>query len=327
MGKETRHLYLIKSVFSILLCFTAYACTATHPTALRQADISPSENQLSANSSSEKDISSPQYPAPTGIAKSSEAVNPNSVSCDPKKNDELKQDQNFEVKIREIIAYVQKKNSKKAVKVQTSEKTSSVRNSKADEDTEMVGETASISEDTEYIQETSELAENTSESDNAVGEAEYYIRYSKKMGIKPDGDVDQQLLDEISKWFGSPYRMGGCSKGGVDCSCFVKTIYEDVYGIELKRDSRSMYQRSHRVGKNDLQEGDLIYFKIRGRRISHVGIYLGNNKFVHSSRKHGVVIDSLNHPYYQKRFVSGGRVGENVGFRDGEPSEKKAIGD
>ncbi len=325
MGGKRQHLYLIKSVFSIVLCFTAYACTATHPSALRQADILSSESQLSANSSSERNISPSQYPAPTGIAKSPETVISNCVSCDPKKNDELNKDKDFEAKVQEIIAYVQKKNTKKTAKVQASPKTASARSSKADEDTEMVGETAAVSEDTEYIQESSELAENTSESDNAVGEAEYYIRYSKKMGIKPDEDVDQQLLDEISKWFGSPYRMGGCSKGGVDCSCFVKTIYEDVYGIELKRDSRSMYQRSQRVGKNDLQEGDLIYFKIRGRRISHVGIYLGNNKFVHSSRKHGVVIDSLNHPYYQKRFVSGGRVGENVGFRDGDPSERKAI--
>jgi len=175
-------------------------------------------------------------------------------------------------------------------------------------DVEHAGESAS--EDVAMAEEPEKV------SDNAVGETEIAVRYSRKLGLKLDGTENQQLLGAISKWFGSPYRMGGCSKGGVDCSCFVKSVYEDVYGIELTRTSRSMYQNAAKVRKGELQEGDLIYFKIRGRRISHVGIYLGDNKFVHSSRSYGVVIDNLDAPYYKKRFVSGGRVGENVSFND-----------
>lgn len=320
MGKEKRSLYLLKSVFGIVLCFTAYACSVTNPAALRQTDGSSFESKISENSSSEKNLliaQNQQNPAQTTIAKPSETA---SASCEVKKSDDLQQDKDFEAKTREIIAYIQKKNSKIADQAKVSK--ASVRSEKADADTEMVSESKNIAEDAEYVHETPDVSENITVSDNEVGEAEFYIRYSKSMDIKPDGDVDQQLLDSIGKWFGSPYRMGGCSKGGVDCSCFVKTIYEDVYGIELSRSSRSMYERTNQVRKNQLQEGDLVYFKIRGKRISHVGIYLGNNKFVHSSRKKGVVINDLNHPYYKKRFVSGGRVNEHVGLA--ESSDKQS---
>lgn len=140
---------------------------------------------------------------------------------------------------------------------------------------------------------------------------EFYMEYSRRLGIEFEGTENKELIMTIDEWFGTPFKMGGCSKYGVDCSCFVKKVYENVYGIELNRTSRKMYYEDLiPVKKRDLQEGDILCFKIRGRRISHVGIYLKDNKFVHSSRSKGVMINDLNEQYYKRRFFSGGRVKE-----------------
>ncbi len=137
----------------------------------------------------------------------------------------------------------------------------------------------------------------------------FYSKYSDKLGINLDGTENKDLIMAIDEWFGTPFRMGGCSKYGVDCSCFVKKIYDDVYGLYLSRTSKSIYYEDLiPVKKEDLQEGDILCFKIRGRRISHIGIYLKDNKFVHASRKRGVMINDLNEKYYKKRYFSGGRV-------------------
>jgi lipoprotein Spr/probable lipoprotein NlpC len=142
-------------------------------------------------------------------------------------------------------------------------------------------------------------------------DAKFYSKYSKKLGIPLNGTEDKQLILAINKWMGTPHRMGGCSKKGMDCSCFVKTVYRDVYGINLNRSSVSIYYNDlSPIRKRDLQEGDILSFKIRGKRISHVGIYLKDNKFVHSSRKYGVMISDMNEKYYQKRFFGAGRVAD-----------------
>lgn len=307
MGK---HHLGFKSVLLILLALTSYACSVSRPALHSQTENSSPQQQSPSLSSSQQDI------LPQNNTQPSEAENQNNKTCDVKQPESLQND-DFDARVEEILAYMHEKEKKAAVKPKNSK---SLVHSKAEDDyTEMIGR--SSTGDTEHARESiseemamAEIPEKV--SDNAVGETEIAVRYSRKLGLKLDGTENQQLLGAISKWFGSPYRMGGCSKGGVDCSCFVKSVYEDVYGIELTRTSRSMYQRAAKVRKGELQEGDLIYFKIRGRRISHVGIYLGDNKFVHSSRSYGVVIDDLNAPYYKKRFVSGGRVGETVSFND-----------
>jgi lipoprotein Spr len=135
-----------------------------------------------------------------------------------------------------------------------------------------------------------------------------YDKYSTKFGIQFDGSENLDLLKAIDGWMGVPHKMGGCTKSGVDCSCFVKHIYNDVYGIELTRTSRSMYEESKKVSKGNLKEGDLIFFKINGKTISHVGLYIKNNMFVHASSSRGVVISNLESSYYKQRYFSGGRV-------------------
>jgi lipoprotein Spr len=142
-----------------------------------------------------------------------------------------------------------------------------------------------------------------------VSDDPFYATYSERLGIWLNGNENKELIMAIDDWFGTRYKWGGCSKYGVDCSCFVKAVYKDVYGINLQRTSRGMYYSDLiPVEEDELQEGDILCFKIRSRRISHVGIYLGDGKFAHSSRSKGVMINDLDQSYYRKRFFTGGRV-------------------
>lgn len=152
-------------------------------------------------------------------------------------------------------------------------------------------------------------ADTETKSPFILSSLRFYSEYSKRLGINLDGTENKELIIAVDKWFGTPFRMGGCSEYGIDCSCFVRKIYDDVYGLSLDRTSAGMYYKDLTpVKKKDLQEGDILCFKIRGRRISHVGIYLKDNKFVHASQKRGVMINDLNEKYYKKRFFAGGRV-------------------
>lgn len=117
------------------------------------------------------------------------------------------------------------------------------------------------------------------------------------------------LYTSIYEWIGTRYKYSGKKgKGGLDCSGFAKIIYKDVYHKELQGGSASIFPKTFALSKHELEVGDLVFFKIRKNRISHVGIYLGNNKFVHSAVKGGVRIDSLDSPYYKRTFYKGGRL-------------------
>lgn len=144
--------------------------------------------------------------------------------------------------------------------------------------------------------------------DKAEKQEIFYENLSRIPGIGLDGTEDRELLLMIDEWVGTPYRMGGCSKSGIDCSCLVKTIFEDVYGISLSRTSRSIFKESERISKEELREGDIICFRNRSKRISHIGIYLKDGKFVHASRKYGVTVSDMNKQYFKKRYAGAGRI-------------------
>ncbi len=112
-----------------------------------------------------------------------------------------------------------------------------------------------------------------------------------------------QLLDE---WFGTRYRLGGESKSGVDCSAFMQIMYAGLFGIALPRTAREQHRFTKKVSRTELKEGDLVFFNTRGG-ISHVGMYLQNNKFVHSASSGGVMISDLYDDYWSTHFVSAGR--------------------
>jgi peptidoglycan endopeptidase LytE len=134
------------------------------------------------------------------------------------------------------------------------------------------------------------------------------------LGNWNNSDEPKLLVRVAMGFLGAPYRLGGSSVKGLDCSGFVKKIYQ-FFNIDLPR---TAFEQSHiglRVARDELSEGDLLFFNTR-RKLGHVGIYIGNNEFVHaSSRKRGVRVDNLNTPYFNKRFVRAVRVkGSDVGL-------------
>ena len=116
------------------------------------------------------------------------------------------------------------------------------------------------------------------------------------------------LFNKIDEWWGVNYCMGGTTKDCVDCSGFTGNMMRDVYRINLPRTASEQYTASDRVDRENLKEGDLIFFKTKRGYINHVGIYLHNNKFVHASTSNGVMISDLDEHYWQGKYAGGGRV-------------------
>lgn len=120
-------------------------------------------------------------------------------------------------------------------------------------------------------------------------------------------DEPKLLVKAAMGFLGAPYRLGGFSAQGIDCSGLVKKIYQ-FFDIELPRTANEQSRVGMRVARSDLSEGDLLFFNTR-RRGGHVGIYIGNNEFVHAaSRKRGVRVDNLDTPYFDKRFIRAMRL-------------------
>jgi cell wall-associated NlpC family hydrolase len=120
-------------------------------------------------------------------------------------------------------------------------------------------------------------------------------------------DVDR-MNKVIAQYMSVPYRSGGTGKLGLDCSGFVYVVYRDYDETRLPLTVRSQYHLDHRVDYNDLSYGDLIFFTVDKRKVSHVGIYLGEGKFVHASKSRGVVIDNLTDDYWIERYSGARRV-------------------
>jgi cell wall-associated NlpC family hydrolase len=113
------------------------------------------------------------------------------------------------------------------------------------------------------------------------------------------------LLEEvITSYLGTPYKWGGTTPAGFDCSGFVLAVYREVYEITLPRTSAKMWKRGRKIPINAARPGDLVFFKGGSfGTIDHVGIYMGNNRFAHSSTSSGVIYSGLNETYYARRFA------------------------
>ena len=131
--------------------------------------------------------------------------------------------------------------------------------------------------------------------------------FSQIMGVAVSTTSNIKLFQFVYDWVGTPYHFGGDSRKGIDCSAFTKELYSKVFNLTIKRNSRDIFSMVNPVSKDDLQQGDLVFFKIHSRSISHVGIYLGDGKFAHASSR-GVAISSLDDGYYNRYFYKGGRL-------------------
>ena len=135
-------------------------------------------------------------------------------------------------------------------------------------------------------------------------------RASILLGVDINLEDNHKLYLEAADWIGAPYRGGGDSKKGTDCSGFVYQIYKKVYRIQVPRNSEELKDKSYKVAKRNLKEGDLVFFSSsRSRKkVAHVGIYLKNGRFIHSSTSRGVIVSRLGEDYYSRHWISGGRI-------------------
>lgn len=134
-----------------------------------------------------------------------------------------------------------------------------------------------------------------------------------KYGMLMDREVETitnfSLYHFIDEWWGTQYRYGGTDKKGIDCSAFTGQLFNAVYNFTLPRTAKEQFENTTKIAKENLQEGDLVFFNTRGG-VSHVGMYLGNDCFVHSSVNGGVTINRLTEDYYSRKFIMGGRIGK-----------------
>lgn len=115
------------------------------------------------------------------------------------------------------------------------------------------------------------------------------------------------LLRVIDEWWETRYRYGGTTKKGIDCSALTGLLLSTVYAIHAPRTAKQQYNNTERISRDSLEEGDLVFFNTRGG-VSHVGMYLANDYFVHASSSNGVTISSLDESYYSQRYIGAGRI-------------------
>ncbi len=131
---------------------------------------------------------------------------------------------------------------------------------------------------------------------------------AEKLSITEKEVRNKKLYSFISDWYGTTYKYGGCDKNGVDCSCFTGILFKKVYGVTVGRNTSLIYKEAEHIKTSHLREGDLVFFNAGTKDVSHVGVYLKDNKFVHASTSKGVMINDLGETYYKKYYYGAGRV-------------------
>jgi len=132
---------------------------------------------------------------------------------------------------------------------------------------------------------------------------------SPSVPLSPGSDrkVIHTLYQQVKEWKGVPYKYGGLSKRGVDCSGFVKDTFQTKFQIKLPRNTYQQSRAGKPVLRSDLEAGDLVFFRL-GYNLRHVGIYLENHRFAHASTSQGVTLSSLKNDYWSKRYWKARRV-------------------
>ena len=167
--------------------------------------------------------------------------------------------------------------------------------------------TSSIKKDT--AQSVSDAIKKTFKQTLGVA-METFLPFQFKYAILLNESVEKvsnlMLYKTIDNWYGTRYRYGGTSAKGIDCSAFMQVLSSYAFGWMLPRTAHEQYASMVKISKEDLKEGDFVFFNTRGG-VSHVGMYLQNNKFVHSCSSRGVSIGSLDDKYWGARFVGARR--------------------
>lgn len=128
----------------------------------------------------------------------------------------------------------------------------------------------------------------------------------------------EKFLMTVVNYLGTPYKYGGTSRKGIDCSAFTQLIFQESFNIDIPRSTLQQIKIGKPVNRDELQFGDLVFFNTRRRQNpGHVGIYLWDNYFVHASTKYGVTVSSMADGYYDRRFVGARRVEEVYALTNG----------
>ena len=163
------------------------------------------------------------------------------------------------------------------------------------------------SEKTVVKKETGTTRNSSHRESNTENLSALQVKYAVLLSTPAEEVRNKKMFEFIDDWYGTPYRLGGTTKKGVDCSAFSQFLFASVYGLSIPRTAREQYSLTNRISRTELKEGDLIFFNTRGS-ISHVGVYLQNNKFVHASTSGGVMISDIFDEYWVRKFVGVGRL-------------------
>jgi lipoprotein Spr len=135
-----------------------------------------------------------------------------------------------------------------------------------------------------------------------------HFKFALMFDLPVENISNIELFNSIESWYGTKYLFGGTTKKGVDCSGFIQKLLAEVYCFKAARVVYDQFKQCKEIKKENLQQGDLVFFHTTMPGLSHVGMYLGEGKFVHASCNKGVTIDNLNNSYYKKAYRTSGRV-------------------
>ncbi|MDB5229109.1 MAG: glycoside hydrolase [Bacteroidota bacterium] len=135
-----------------------------------------------------------------------------------------------------------------------------------------------------------------------------FSNFFQDVGVNLTKATDLSIYTNIYKWFSTPYRYGGSGTKGIDCSNYVFKLMTEASCSDSYATSQQLANLTEYVDKEELKEGDLVFFNVHGGRISHVGVYLQDGKFTHSCSSKGVTVSSLDDPYWSQRYCRAGRI-------------------
>ena len=158
------------------------------------------------------------------------------------------------------------------------------------------------------------MEENIDMSDNGINSTFRSASKNKNFGnydfssntTPGKNNLNEELYDFYSQWEGVKYKLGGESKGGIDCSAFIRKAFEEKFALEMPRTTLLQSEVGKEISKNELEVGDLVFFHTG--KTKHVGIYIENGKFMHASTKIGVTISDLNNHYFSKNYWKAQRI-------------------
>lgn len=159
------------------------------------------------------------------------------------------------------------------------------------------------------FKEDKKVVANPIETSTIENAGSLQLKYALLLDIEVEQIMNLNLFKVLDEWMGTRYRLGGATKDGIDCSALMQILFTSLYGISIPRTAREQYDFSRKISRTELKEGDLVFFNTIGG-VSHVGMYLQNNKFIHASTS-GVTISDLYDEYWMKKFIGVGRVDQN----------------